>query len=178
MRFGARRTAGPHVNHGGGNVLAVLSRRLTTPVGLFVSCVLVAFGLSAVSRPAAAGAALPANVADLTGNPVPGNAGAARLPGLPTATRQANPLALASNPVDYSYDAAGQLRGVSQTGSGGATGRYNYDPAGNVTSIDRHAPPTLSIRSPVPRPPPVGGSVGLSGTAVPTPAPGGPGRVH
>src|SRR4051794_6441744 len=120
-------------------------RRLTRPLGLVVTSVLVTVGLSAVSEPVESGTALPANFADFTRGPLPGNAGAARLPGLSAAIKQANPLAVASNPVDYAYDAAGQLRGVAQTGSGGATGRYNYDPGGNLTSIDHYSSATLSI---------------------------------
>jgi hypothetical protein len=48
----------------------------------------------------------------------------------PVHTSAAAAAALPSNPVDYSYDASGQLKGVSQSGTGGATGRYNYDAPG------------------------------------------------
>lgn len=146
-------------------MLYTLSHRLIRPAALFVACALVAFVPSPVLQPSAVSTALPADFADLAHEP------AAELPGLPGATKQADPLALASNPVDYAYDAAGQLRGVSQTSSGGATGRYNYDPAGNLTSIDRYDSTTLSIVSMTPSRAPVGASVTVSGTAFATTAP-------
>jgi YD repeat-containing protein len=72
--------------------------------------------------------------------------------------------ALPSNPVDYSYDASGQLKGVSQSGTGGATGRYNYDGAGNLTSVDRYASTVVSVVSVVPARASVGATVTISGT--------------
>lgn len=80
--------------------------------------------------------------------------------------------ALPSNPVDYSYDAAGQLKGVTQTGAGGTTGRYNYDASGNLTSIDRYASSTVSITGVVPAHAPVGAVVTVSGTGFATAASG------
>jgi RHS repeat-associated protein len=156
-------------------VLALLSRRLARPVGALSLGVLLAAGLSATPGPASASpiasSALPADFANLGTGAGLGNPAA--LPGLPdagtvAAAQQANPLALASNPVDYAYDGAGQLRGVAQTSSGGATGRYNYDATGNLTSIDRYASTTLSVVSVVPSRAPVGASVTISGTAFAT----------
>jgi len=70
-----------------------------------------------------------------------------------------------SDPVDYAYDAAGRLVGVSQTNTGANTGRYNYDDSGNLLSIDRFASTTLSILSTVPARASVGSTITLSGTA-------------
>ncbi|MET9259497.1 RHS repeat-associated core domain-containing protein [Amycolatopsis sp. NPDC004079] len=92
----------------------------------------------------------------LSGSQVPASGAAA------PATRAA--AALPSNPVDYSYDAAGQLKGVAQTGADGAAGRYNYDASGNLTSIDRYASSTVSITSLVPAHAPAGATVTVSGT--------------
>ncbi|MFF4594178.1 RHS repeat-associated core domain-containing protein [Amycolatopsis sp. NPDC001319] len=76
--------------------------------------------------------------------------------------------ALPSNPVDYSYDAAGRLKGVAQTGTGGQAGRYNYDASGNLTSIDHYASSTVSITSLVPAHAPAGAAVTVSGTGFTT----------
>ncbi|MFD9733276.1 RHS repeat-associated core domain-containing protein [Umezawaea sp. NPDC059074] len=70
-----------------------------------------------------------------------------------------------SDPVDYAYDAAGRLVGVSQTNTGANTGRYNYDDSGNLLSIDRFASTTLSLLSMVPARAQVGATITLSGTA-------------
>ncbi|RJQ92367.1 hypothetical protein D5S19_00970 [Amycolatopsis panacis] len=75
-----------------------------------------------------------------------------------------------SNPVDYSYDAAGQLKGVTQ--AGGSTGRYNYDASGNLASIDRYASSSVSITSVVPAHAPAGAAVTVSGTGFATTAGG------
>ena len=147
-------------------MLHTLSRRLVRPAALVVAGAVIALVPSPVLQPPAVNTALPADFADLAPEPTTG------LPGLPGATKQANPMALASNPVDYAYDAAGQLRGVSQTGTGGATGRYNYDPAGNLTSIDRYNSTTLSIVGMTPGRAPAGASVTVSGTAFATTAAG------
>src|SRR5262249_55470819 len=88
------------------------------------------------------------------------------------AARPDDPLALASNPVDYAYDGAGQVRGGTQTAAGAATGRYNYDDAGNLTSIDHYDSSTLSVGSLAPGRAPVGASVTTSGTAFATSASG------
>ncbi|TCO55791.1 RHS repeat-associated core domain-containing protein [Actinocrispum wychmicini] len=149
-------------------MLSALSRQLTRPVALFVTCVLIASGVSGVAGSSSASTALPANFADLTRDPVLGGVGKAELPGVFASAKQGNPLALAANPVDYAYDAAGQLRGVSQTSGGGATGRYNYDPAGNLTSIDHYDSTVLSIVSMVPSRASAGASVAISGTAFAT----------
>jgi len=81
------------------------------------------------------------------------------------ATDLAMAAARPSDPVDYAYDAAGRLIGVSQTNTGANTGRYNYDDSGNLLSIDRFASTTLSILSTVPARASVGSTITLSGTA-------------
>jgi YD repeat-containing protein len=80
------------------------------------------------------------------------------------ATDAAIAAARPSDPVDYAYDAAGRLTGVSQTNTGAATGRYSYDDSGNLTSIDRFASTTLSLLSAVPARAQAGATITLSGT--------------
>jgi RHS repeat-associated protein len=74
------------------------------------------------------------------------------------------PAAIPSNPVDYAYDGAGQLRGVTQAASGGQSARYGYDAGGNVVSIERFASSTLTVSSVVPSQAPAGATVTISGT--------------
>jgi RHS repeat-associated protein len=78
------------------------------------------------------------------------------------------PAAQPSKPVDYAYDAASRLKGVSQTGADGATGRYNYDDSGNLASIDRFPSPSLSVLSVVPARGSTGATVTISGTGFAT----------
>src|SRR4051794_102389 len=104
MRFPGHPARRAPCDSPGRRLLVALSHRPTGPVGPFVICLLVLSSLSAVTGPSAVGTASPANFADLTRDPAPGNGGGAGLPGLSGATEQANPLALASTPVDYAYD--------------------------------------------------------------------------
>jgi RHS repeat-associated protein len=78
--------------------------------------------------------------------------------------------ALPSNPVDYAYDGAGQLRGVTQTSSGGQSARYGYDDGGNLLSIQRSAASALTVISVVPSRAPAGATVTVSGTGFATTA--------
>jgi RHS repeat-associated protein len=87
----------------------------------------------------------------------------------PAAPRAAVPVprsqaALPSNPVDYAYDGAGQLRGVSQAASGGQSARYDYDDGGNLLAVERSASSALTVSSVVPSQAPVGATVTVSGT--------------
>jgi YD repeat-containing protein len=88
--------------------------------------------------------------------------GAGASPAAPAGTT-----ALPASPVDYAYDSAGQLRGVSQASSGGAA-RYNYDDSGNLLSIDRYASSTVSVISVVPNRAAGGDIVTISGTGFST----------
>ena len=51
----------------------------------------------------------------------------AAVPAAPVPDGGATPAALPTGPVDYAYDAAGQLRGVTQSSAGGQSARYDYD---------------------------------------------------
>jgi RHS repeat-associated protein len=68
-------------------------------------------------------------------------------------------------PVDYAYDAAGQLVGVSQ---GGDSARYSYDAAGNVSGIERYPTANPSVMSVVPARAASGSQVTISGTGFST----------
>ncbi|GGK81462.1 hypothetical protein GCM10012284_14360 [Mangrovihabitans endophyticus] len=72
--------------------------------------------------------------------------------------------ALPADPVDYAYDAAGQLRSATQGISGGSSARYDYDESGNLTAIDRYSNTTLAITGVVPARAPVGAKVTIGGT--------------
>lgn len=65
--------------------------------------------------------------------------------------------------IKYVYDELGRL--IAATDPGGDTARYNYDAAGNVSSISRYSSATLSIISFSPTSGPVGTTVKIYGTA-------------
>ena len=65
--------------------------------------------------------------------------------------------------IKYVYDELGRL--IAATDPGGDTARYNYDAAGNVSSISRYSSSTLSIISFNPASGPVGTTVKIYGTA-------------
>ncbi|MFC0526115.1 RHS repeat-associated core domain-containing protein [Phytohabitans kaempferiae] len=92
---------------------------------------------------------------------------------VPAAAAQAPPraaAALPSNPVDYAYDGAGQLRGVTQPAAGGQSARYGYDDGGNLLSIQRSASSALTVISVVPSQAPAGATLTISGTGFATTA--------
>ncbi|MEV6350230.1 IPT/TIG domain-containing protein [Actinoplanes sp. NPDC051851] len=68
-----------------------------------------------------------------------------------------------ARPVDYTYDGAGQLRGVAEVAAG-AGARYSYDDAGNVTRVERTAAGALSISGVTPGRASAGASVAIGGT--------------
>lgn len=72
----------------------------------------------------------------------------------------------AQSGIVYVYDELGRV--IAVTDPGGDTVRYNYDAAGNVTSISRAASSTLSFISFSPGSGPVGTTVTIYGTAFST----------
>ncbi|MFG2044866.1 polymorphic toxin-type HINT domain-containing protein [Dactylosporangium sp. NPDC048998] len=93
---------------------------------------------------------------------------AEQAPGLPGLLAPASTSAVPATPVDYAYDAAGQLRGVTQSGTGGQSARYDYDQSGNLLSIARSASSALTVTSVVPAQAAAGASVTISGTSFAT----------
>ncbi|WP_326943784.1 IPT/TIG domain-containing protein [Amycolatopsis sp. NBC_01307] len=84
--------------------------------------------------------------------------------GAEPAAATAKAAALPSTPTNYAYDAAGRVKGVSQSTGSGAAARYNYDDSGNVTSIDRTVASALSVSSFVPAQAAAGAKVTVAGT--------------
>ncbi|GAA1722452.1 hypothetical protein GCM10009765_82990 [Fodinicola feengrottensis] len=84
----------------------------------------------------------------------------------PPAVAQADPPPDTS--VNYAYDAAGRLAGVTQQQSGSAG--YRYDPNGNLTTIHRQAASALSVLSVVPAAGSSGQTVTLHGAGFVLPA--------
>lgn len=84
--------------------------------------------------------------------------------GAEPAAATAKAAALPSTPTNYAYDAAGRVKGVSQSTGSGAAARYNYDDSGNVTSIDRTVASALSVSSFVPARAAAGAKVTVAGT--------------
>ncbi|MEJ3743823.1 RHS repeat-associated core domain-containing protein [Actinomycetes bacterium KLBMP 9797] len=107
--------------------------------------------------------AAPAAQAAPEAQAAPAAQAAPEAPPAPSAPKAAA-AALPSNPVDYAYDGAGQLRGVTQAASGGQSARYGYDDGGNLVSVERSASSALTVSSVVPSQAPVGASVTISGT--------------
>ncbi len=66
----------------------------------------------------------------------------------PRGVTRAPAAAAAAGPAHYAYDAAGRLLAVTHVG--GETARYHYDPAGNVTSVERYPSSRLTVLSLVP----------------------------
>lgn len=71
--------------------------------------------------------------------------------------------AATAQPVDLSYDGAGQLRGIAQV-PGGAGARYDYDDAGNVTGVNRSAAGALTVTALNPSRAAAGAKVTIAGT--------------
>ena len=84
------------------------------------------------------------------------------------ATPAPTPPRVAAAPADpapgassYAYDAAGRLVGV--VAADGSIARYSYDPAGNITSVDRLGTPAIAVLSAVPSRVRAGDTITLSG---------------
>ena len=145
-----------------------LIRHLTAAVALLLAS---QFGLAPASSPAqaastAGGSGASTNWDDTVaagGGGLAATRTAAQLP-LPGLQAPAAPAALPSNPVDYAYDGAGQLRGITQAASGGNSAQYDYDASGNLLNVTRSASNALTLISLTPSRAPVGASVTINGT--------------
>jgi RHS repeat-associated protein len=76
--------------------------------------------------------------------------------------------AAAGDPISYAYDDAGRLVGATDPATD--TARYRYDPAGNLTSIDRQPSSQAAILAFAPSHGPAGTAVTISGTGFSTTA--------
>ncbi|GAA2532014.1 RHS repeat-associated core domain-containing protein [Winogradskya humida] len=75
--------------------------------------------------------------------------------------------AATAQPVDLSYDGAGQVRGIAQVPSG-AGAKYTYDDAGNITDVNRSAAGALTVAALNPSRAATGAKVTVGGTGFAT----------